>query len=63
MTDSAPLLEALVNAKLVYDTASAAVHALPPGTYTVPGIDGRMYMVTVYSFNPPEVRGPVLRLM
>lgn len=56
------LLEALVNAKLVYDNAAAAVQTVPPGNYTVPGIDGKMYMVTVYNFNTPDVRGPVLRL-
>lgn len=56
------LLEALVNAKLAYDKAASAITDFSPGTYTVPGIDGRDYMVTVYHFNAPDVRGPVLRL-
>lgn len=58
------LLEALVNSKLSYDAASRAVTEIgvAPGTYTVPGLDGQQYMVTIYRFNDPDVRGPVRRV-
>lgn len=58
------LLEALVNSKLTSDAAAAAIEAsdIEPGNYTVRGLDGRSYLVTIYKFQPPDVRGPVRRL-
>ncbi len=61
------LLSKLVETKLAYDDAVRELYgAVPPGVYSVSvpasGLGHTLYHVQVYSFNTPDVRGPVRKL-
>jgi hypothetical protein len=55
------LLDELVHTKLNYDDAVRDSYGLSPGIYSVVTPGGSTYHVQIYAFNPPDVRGPVVK--